>query len=182
MSHKTGKSTLVLPERLLKRIDHLRGTIKRDKFRRAYVDCPKRKYTRILPKSEAYIVREELREYEQDLVALLADLARLFPSLALYEPAHTHVRAAAGVTVVVDIEVKSKVKTGDMVPAYVTVCNQTANEKTVKVTLADTSEGIIIGRRTVTLLPDTSKIVRFDWKTRGFSLGDHILEAEVAAV
>ena len=124
---------------------------------------------------------KELRGYEQHLVALLGSLSNFSLSLGRYEPTDTPTDPGAGVTIT-DMEVRSRVKTGDVTPVYVTVCNQGAHQKMVEVTLTDTSENIIIGRRAVTLHPGAYREVIFNWKTKGVSLGEHILDTKVNAV
>ncbi len=176
LRQRTRKSILVLPDRVLRRIDRIRGNVGREEFLSACMDIsPKGQLQKTRQKIQAYITQDELREFEQNLVMLLRDWVYLF------QPSGLHAGAGNRITIT-EMEVRSRVKTGDTVPVYVTVCNEGAHQEMVEVTLVDISENVIIGRRTVTLLPGDSRLLHFDWKSGGFSLGDHILDATVSTI
>lgn len=130
------------------------------------------------PRDDELITREELTQYRKALVALLADLVCLF--LPQYAARETQAEVAAAVSVT-DIQVRSRIRAGAIVPVDVTVCNKAKRQESVELTLADTTENIIIGRQTLYLPGEASRVAHFEWKTTGFRLGDHILEARTVA-
>lgn len=83
--------------------------------------------------------------------------------------------------VVTDIQTRTFIWKGSKVPVHVTVCNQGPYEETAEVILEDTSKNVLIGRQWVTLPPESSQVVTFEWKTRSFGLGNHVLYAEAIA-
>lgn len=76
------------------------------------------------------------------------------------------------------IQAQRKVWLGGEVPVYVTVVNYVSHEKVVDVILQDYTNNVFIGKSQVVIPPQSSKTVTFQWKTRGFSLGEHVLHAE----
>ena len=126
------------------------------------------------------VTREELIRYRKDLVTLLADLVCLFLPPAWYGTEKSRTEIDAGV-IVTDIQVRSRIRTGERVPVDVTVYNRGKRQEWVELTLADTTENIILGRQILYLPPAASRVAHFEWKTTGFRLGDHILEAQTAA-
>ena len=180
MRHRTRKSILVLPERLLRRIDRTRGDVERKEFLNTCVDLCTRWEPREIPqRRETRLAKRKLRKFRQDLMSILTDMAFLFVVSSLHPSAETGMAAGPHV-VVTEVEVMSKIKTGNTVPVYVTVCNKGSYQQTADVTLSDTSEDVLIGQKTVTLPPGDCQAVHFDWITRGFNLGDHILDASAS--
>ncbi len=82
---------------------------------------------------------------------------------------------------VTGIQAQRKIWTGGEVPVYITLANYVNHEKIAKVILQDYTKNVLIGEREVVLPPLTSKTLTFSWKTRGFSLGEHVLHAEAIA-
>lgn len=76
------------------------------------------------------------------------------------------------------IQAQRKVWMGGEVPVYVTVVNYVNHEKLVEVILQDYTNNTFIGKSEVVIPPQSSKTITFQWKTRGFSLGEHVLHAE----
>lgn len=176
------ESILVLPSQVTRRTDCMRGKPGREDFLRARMGLwIKRKFAKSPARRDAYVTREELREYEEDLVTLLSDLAYVFKPLPLQEHVVTCQRTPAGVHVT-NIEVRPRVTSGDATPVHVTISNDGTRQKRVEVILADTTEDVLIGRRTLSLAPRVSRTANFDWGTGGFRLGDHTLEAQVLPI
>lgn len=82
---------------------------------------------------------------------------------------------------VTDIQAKHQVWKGTEVPVLVTVTNYGAYPRTVEVTLEDNTKNVFLGARTITLAPRDSQVMTFNWKTKRFSLGDHVLYAQVTS-
>ncbi len=123
-----------------------------------------------------YVSKLETREFLQDLAWLLGILARLFAHFGLPSTG-TPSGLAIG-----EIEARPRVYRGDTEAIYVRVSNPGANEEAGDVILTDATENILIGRQTVTLPPGASQMVKFNWETKGFRLGDHDLDAQAEPV
>lgn len=79
---------------------------------------------------------------------------------------------------VTGLQAQRKVWTGGEVPVYVTVTNYLDHEKVANVVLQDCTKNVLIGERELIIPAQTAKTLTFYWKTRGFSLGEHVLHAE----
>jgi vacuolar-type H+-ATPase subunit H len=89
-------------------------------------------------------------------------------------------RTTGGVRVT-GIQAQRKVWTGGEVPVYVTVTNYLDHEKVANVVLQDYTKNVLVGERELILPAQTAKTLTFYWKTRGFSLGEHVLHAEAVS-
>lgn len=178
MRQQTRKNILVLPDRVMRRIDLIRGSAGRDEFLRKCIGPGlKRHMPATHKKIKSYATHDNLWDFQQSLVMLLSDwVYLLLPSLS--RPPVLQVEAGYGI-IITDMEVRSRVKLGNTVPVYVTVYNQESYRETTDITLTDVSENIIIGRRALNLSPGASRTVQFIWKTRGFGPGDHILDVSL---
>ncbi len=76
------------------------------------------------------------------------------------------------------IQAQRKVWLGGEVPVYVTVANYVNHDKVAEIILQDYTKNVFIGRSEIVIPPHSSKTATFRWKTRGFSLGEHVLHAE----
>jgi hypothetical protein len=80
---------------------------------------------------------------------------------------------------VTGIEAKRWIWRGKEVPVRVSLCNRGKYLETVDVTLEDTTKDVIIGKQKVTVPPESSSEVTFEWNTKPFGLGSHDLFARV---
>ncbi len=180
MGNRARKSILVLP-REATRTDCIHDR-RREYFPKASMDRRLRcRFAKSPLGGDSYVPREELRQYEEDLVTLLSDLAYVFRPFPTQEHVVTSQRTPAGVHVT-NIEVRPRVTSGDATPVQVTIRNDSTRQERVEVVLVDTTEDVLIGRRTLSLAPRVSRTANFDWGTGGFRLGDHTLEAQALPI
>ncbi len=176
------KSILLLPNRVLRRIDHMRDDVSREEFIKACIEIyPNWCLRQSHKKTRAYVAQEELWEFEQNVLTLFRDWMYLLVPFGVNTPTITQTGSDVGITVT-DMEVRPRIKSGDVTAVYVTVCNPWSYRKAVEVVLSDISENVIIGKRAVTLPPEASRTVRFVWETRRFKLGDHILDTRLRII
>jgi hypothetical protein len=123
--------------------------------------------------ADVYVSKLEAREFLRDLAWFLEILARLFARSGFLGAGRR------GGLAISEIEARPRVYKGDTEAVYVRVSNTGTNEETGDVILTDATENVLIGRQTVTLPPGDSQMVKFNWETKGFRLGDHDLDAEV---
>ncbi|MBU2598089.1 MAG: S8 family serine peptidase [Actinobacteria bacterium] len=83
---------------------------------------------------------------------------------------------------VIDIDAPLEAYQGDLVSVSITVENQGTYSETTTVSLTDTTDGVLIGSKIVSLNAGDLTIVPFDWGTTGVSIGDHTLKAETSVV
>ncbi len=122
---------------------------------------------------EVHVSKVETREFLQDLAWLLEILARLFAHLGLRS-----IGAPTGLAID-EIQARPRVHTGDTEAVYVRVSNPGMSEEAGDIRLTDATENVLIGRQAISVPPGASQIVKFNWETKGFRLGDHDMDAEI---
>lgn len=83
---------------------------------------------------------------------------------------------------VTSVSAPSTILTGDIVDVTVDAANLGDFAETFDVTLIDTTDGLVIGTRTVSLGSGASTSLTFGWDTQVASVGVHVLEAEAGVV
>ncbi len=79
---------------------------------------------------------------------------------------------------VTGMAVQRRIWTGGQTPVYITVTNYSSYEKNPDIILQDNTQKVMVGRQKITIAPLSSQVVTFNWKTRGFWLGGHVLHCE----
>jgi hypothetical protein len=168
--------TLELSGKVIKDIDCLRGEKSRQDFLWdvlmgiAQRRCEIVARVDYLPRKELFALDRHLVRFSKECIYLLSEPE---PEIApLPEP---ELRQVA----ITNMEVKKKILTGRNTPVYVEICNYGEEPEVVRIRLVDKTDRVFIGKRVLSIPPRSYETIHFDWKTKLFSLGDHILDARV---